>query len=216
MRYKYLLVDWDGCVIDSLNLWRREFKKRLTELGLHVTDKEVVSKAMGQRGVAHIFGLDVTELEFWDPIRQRVERKIAETPVLPGVKSTLTKLYDNGVKIGVVTSSAREIFDIGFRNRSIARLFADSVTGTDVKNLKPDPEAVNLLMSKLDATRDESLVVGDSFHDVGAGKNADVDTCLFYPKQNHSFYKYKDLLETQPTFLIEQFSDLLDIVGLKV
>ncbi len=213
MRYKYLLIDWDGCVIDSLNLWRKEIKKHLAVLGVEASNKEVVSKAMGKREAALNFGLDVDYKSFWGPIRKIVEREIANVPYLPEVEDTLKKLYENGHKMGVITSSARGVFNVGFKGRSVAKYFDATVTASDVKNLKPDPEAVNLLMSKLGASRDESLIIGDSPHDIGAGKNANVDTCLFYPKQNHSFYKYEDLLATEPTFLIEQFSDLLDVVG---
>jgi len=212
MRFKYLLLDWDGCVVDSLNLWRSTLKQRLADLGVKATDKDVVSKVMGVRNAAEAFGLEMTPDEFWDPARDVVMSHVREVHHFPGVEDTVKQLFEKDVHMGIVTSTARRIYKEALGNRTIAQYFNASVTGTDVEKLKPDAESLTKLILELGANNEETLIVGDSPHDVQAGKNAGIATCLFYPKENHLFYSFEDLLAEEPTYLIEDFTDLLDIV----
>jgi pyrophosphatase PpaX len=212
VKYKYLLLDWDGCLIDSLNVWHSALKQRLADLGVQATDEEVVEKVMGIRDVPANFGLDMTPAEFWDPARDVVVNLVREANLHAGVEETMKHLFDNEHSIGIVTSTARRIYEEGLGDRIIRKYIRASVTGTDVEDLKPSPQAIYSLMEQLGGSSHETLIVGDSPHDVEAGKNAGIDTCIYYPKENELFYSFEELLNHAPTFFIEKFPDLLDIV----
>ena len=49
-----------------------------------------------------------------------------------------------------------------------------SISGDEVKNFKPDPEGIIKTLKYFNAKSDEAIFVGDSLHDLGAARNANV------------------------------------------
>ena len=76
----------------------------------------------------------------------------------------------------------------------------------DVKEGKPNPEAVNLTLDKYGFKPEEAIVVGDTVFDVRMGINAGTRTCgVTYGNGSRESLAEAD-------WLIDDFSHLLDIV----
>lgn len=76
--------------------------------------------------------------------------------------------------------------------------------------MKPDPEPIYLnFLEKLDSKPEETLMVGDNFHDVLAGKNAGTKTAgvAWTIKGRDYLAKY------EPDYMLENMTDLLTILG---
>jgi phosphoglycolate phosphatase-like HAD superfamily hydrolase len=54
-------------------------------------------------------------------------------------------------------------------------------------------------------------MVGDSASDIGAANNAGVDSILFFPPSHSRFYDIEKLKNLQPTYIIEDFRDIVRI-----
>ncbi len=96
----------------------------------------------------------------------------------PGAVEMVAALRARGVAVGVVTSKRLEI-----ARRTLARCgFTDGydvlVCADEVTRGKPDPEPVILALERLDLTgaADRTLFVGDSPHDLKAGRAAGTKT----------------------------------------
>ncbi|MGH7483881.1 MAG: HAD family hydrolase [Longimicrobiales bacterium] len=95
----------------------------------------------------------------------------------PGLTALLESAAAHGTKLGLVTSKSREMGErtlgcCGFGVSFDALVFAD-----DVRRGKPHPEPVRRALERLGAPEPASvLFVGDSPHDVVAGRDAGVRT----------------------------------------
>lgn len=82
-------------------------------------------------------------------------------------------------------------------------------SNTDLYGSKPSPEGIEYILNKLQVKPENALMIGDSTHDIHAGKNAKVNTCAVTYG-----YRSKELLEKEaPDFMIHNISGLLDIVN---
>ena len=103
-----------------------------------------------------------------------------------GVAELIVALEQRGVAIGILTSKARDIVVEGHASGAVVELaelglgaLAEHAVGCeDVRNAKPHPEGLRLLMSRLGALARDTLVVGDSHTDILAAQAAGCWTCL--------------------------------------
>lgn len=87
------------------------------------------------------------------------------------------------------------------------------VLGTEESSFKhkPDPEIVNYIMGQLNIEPKDTVIVGDSKSDILTGKNAGIDTIAV----TYGYDKLENLKKENPTFIIDDFSKLGDIIELK-
>lgn len=94
----------------------------------------------------------------------------------PGVRAAVERLHQEGVRLGIVTSKLRSGAERGLRCCGYDGLFEALVCADDVRHHKPHPEPVTRALDALGVTADGAVFVGDSPHDVVAGRAAGVRT----------------------------------------
>ncbi|PID14113.1 pyrophosphatase PpaX [Sporosarcina sp. P34] len=130
-----------------------------------------------------------------------------------GVTDTLRKLYDLGLKMAVVSTKKRDMVERGIDLLGIAPYFETVIGLDDVTNPKPDPEPILLALQRLDRTAEESLMIGDNFHDILGGQNAGTRTAAVAWALKGEKY----LQTFKPDFMLQHMSDLLKITaGIKL
>jgi pyrophosphatase PpaX len=93
-----------------------------------------------------------------------------------GVKDVLAALRSRGYLIGVVTSKSRELALRGLRVCSLEPLIDAAVFLEDTRSHKPGPEPILAALERLNASASSAAYVGDSRHDIVAGRRAGVRT----------------------------------------
>lgn len=86
------------------------------------------------------------------------------------------------------------------------------ISADDVKNPKPDPEAVLTAANKLGISLENIIVVGDAKNDILMGKAACCKTVLFHPLEYKFFYNLNELKKEQPKYIIENIYDLVKLI----
>ncbi|HKP87366.1 MAG TPA: HAD-IA family hydrolase [Blastocatellia bacterium] len=124
-----------------------------------------------------------------------------------GVREVLEELRRRGYLIGVVTSKSRELASRGLKLCSLDELIDAAVFLEDTTIHKPQPEPVLAALAKLDLRADSAAYVGDSSHDLIAGRRAGVRTvaALWGP------FPRAELEREQPDHLAESIGALLEI-----
>ena len=119
----------------------------------------------------------------------------------------MTGLRERGVTLGVVTSKLRAGCERGLKLTGLMEHFPLLVTADDVKRPKPDPEPVELALERAGATRANTIFIGDSPHDMAAGRAAGVATAavLWGP------FSVDALNASSPTFLLERPEEILSL-----
>ncbi|MGG3467956.1 pyrophosphatase PpaX [Neobacillus pocheonensis] len=126
-----------------------------------------------------------------------------------GVSETVQTLKEKGYKLGVVTTKRHDVTMKGLRLMGLDKYFEVIVAYDHVSKTKPDPEPIFKALEQLDSTPEETIMVGDNYHDILAGKNAGTVTagCAWSIKGREYIAKY------EPDFILENMADLLSILG---
>lgn len=132
------------------------------------------------------------------------------TTLFDDVKETLDKFNNDGFYMAVASSKPKRILDkmvVAFELRGFTY-----VLGTEESNFKhkPDPEIVNYIMKNLNVSKADTVIVGDSKSDILTGKNAGIDTIAV----TYGYDKRENLENAHPTYIIDKFSELYNIVKL--
>ena len=213
--YSYILLDWDGCIAQTLELWPTAQVESFKQYGIDVTFDEAIKSCRGTWQYLHE-NFDIPEEkghEIFANTRRIVKERAGDVALYPGVMDTLAELAKRGKWLAVVTSSFTEAITGQIQALGLdPALFDVIVTGDDVTKYKPHPEATLLALAKLGARPEEALFVGDTDKDILSGKNSGVDTVLIFPAEHEKYYDRAWLESHQPDFVIESLRELLDIV----
>ncbi|MEH7383026.1 pyrophosphatase PpaX [Bacillus sp. JJ1533] len=214
MAINTLLFDLDGTLIDTNELILQSF--------LHTFETYFPERRYTREEILPFNGPTLHE-SFSSVDPERAEEMIAEyrrfnhekhdelVTEFPDVFDTIKTLKEKGYKIGVVTTKVRNTVNMGLKLTKLDQFFDVVVTLDDVKNPKPDPEPVLLALKLLGSTPDEAIMVGDNYQDIVAGQNAGTKTAgVAWSHKGKDF-----LMEYKPDFMLENMSDLLDIVLVK-
>lgn len=209
---KYVLLDWDGNLAKTLDIWLSACRAAIEKQGIYKTDEEIGSS----------FGKFTDHMKQWNVpnIEQAIvdadniaKKELPEVELYPDALLVLEKLKKRGHKLALVTTSPHENILQLIEKHGLTRIFDVLVAADDVENHKPHPEPLELAIQKLDGNKRDAIMVGDSDKDLGAAKNAGIDSVLFYPNEHKKFYDIKKLREFKPTHVISDFNDLLDITA---
>jgi pyrophosphatase PpaX len=93
-----------------------------------------------------------------------------------GAAGVIAELRQRGYRTGVVTSKSRELATRGLRLCALESLIDTAVFLEDTTRHKPGPEPILAALDRLNTAPCEAAYVGDSCHDIAAGRAAGVIT----------------------------------------
>jgi pyrophosphatase PpaX len=126
-----------------------------------------------------------------------------------GVFETVRTLKERGYKLGVVTTKRLDMTIKGLHLMNLAEFFEVIIASDHVKNVKPDPEPIYKALERLGSTPAETIMVGDNFHDILAGKNAGTTTAgVAWSIKGREY-----VAKFEPDYMLENMVDLLTILG---
>jgi HAD superfamily hydrolase (TIGR01509 family) len=133
----------------------------------------------------------------------------ATTRPFPDTIPALQALKKDGLKMGIVTNSARKAVDIVLKRYPLGRYFDVVTTRDDVTVIKPDPGIVRHALEALGVGSDECFFVGDAPGDMMAAKSLQM-VAVGIPRGSATM---EALLGTNPDYLIQSLNDLLDLIS---
>lgn len=212
-KYQYILLDWDGNLAKTLDIWLEACREPLQKRGKKLTDEEIAAS----------FGAFAKHIKDWgfgdevdiilEEADQIAKQKLPKVELYPDALEVLENLKAHGKKLALITTSPHKNIRHLLDGYDITQYFNVIIAGDDVANHKPHPEPLEKAIEALSGTKEQSVIVGDSDKDLGAANNAGIDSVLFYPPEHKKFYKLDKLTSHKPTYIIEDFRKLLDIVG---
>lgn len=182
MRATAIIFDMDGTLADSMEQYFRMACDVTALAGAPPVPRERVLALMGSGAPDLLRLLLPNEFPDAEAVLQRVVRtrlsswmrSLDEIDPLPGCVDLLWRLHGEGLRLGIATSSGRAL---PYLDRwGVRALFTSIVGREDVRNRKPDPEAVLRCLAGLGVENARALYVGDSPIDVAAGRAAGVCT----------------------------------------
>lgn len=218
MTVKCLLFDLDGTLIDSRDDLADSVNLTLSELNLANLPSEMIYNFIGE-GVFNLINRSISaslkresEIEFSNQgveIFRKIyaENCLIKTKLYEGVIETLNELGD--YQKAVITNKPWNFSVKILEGLGILHHFKIVYGGDSFAERKPSPVPLLETAKSLNYLPEECLMIGDSWVDIEAGKNAQMKTCgcVF------GFRGRDELEKAKADFLIEKFSDLLPLLN---
>jgi pyrophosphatase PpaX len=211
-RFQAVLLDLDGTLIDSIGLILESFHHTFAAFGLPLQTDEHWLRGIGTplRQVMAPYVESEAQLDAMLAAYRAHNFALhdARVAAYPGASEAVRALAEAGVKLAVVTSKSQPGTDRGLRVAGLETLIAVRICAEDVQHPKPHREPVDKAMAALGVGAAESLFVGDSVHDMHAGKAAEVATgaALWGP------FSRADLEPSHPAHWLSTPADLVRLV----
>ncbi len=174
------LFDLDGTLIDSIELILSSYRHTLSVHRGSAPSDDVWLAGLGTPLWVQFkeFTDDPDEIDAMVATyrEHNLQHHDAMVREYPGVRTAVLALQKRGVRLGIVTSKKREGALRGLDRCGFGGAFQVLVCADDVERHKPDPEPVLQALKLLDAQSHEAVFVGDSPHDLRAGRAAGVAT----------------------------------------
>jgi HAD superfamily hydrolase (TIGR01509 family) len=202
--YDAYLFDWDGTLGKTLELWLEVYRELLERFGIHGLSDELIASGFGRlRDFALEVGVRPEDVDaLVGGMKEAAARRSITVDLYDSVPELLERLKNKGKKLALITTNWVEAVNIMLEKHGLEHTFEVIVTGEDVREHKPDPEGIHITLEKLGVTKDKAVMLGDSDKDLGAAKNAGIDSILFYPPSHELFYKLSELSTHEPVRII--------------
>ena len=178
MRYRLVVFDWDGTVIDSPAAIVECMQEASRELGLPVPEPQRASHVIGL-GLHDAMKIVAPGLpgerypEFIASYRRHFLAREDTMRPFPGMRELLEELAKSRV-LAIATGKSRRGLERSLEATGVRRFFASSRCA-DETTPKPHPAMLVELMDELGVEAGGVLMVGDTSHDMEMARAAGVD-----------------------------------------
>jgi phosphoglycolate phosphatase len=208
MRYSLLVFDWDGTLIDSANAIVRCIQSACRDLGLPIPDDARASHVIGL-GLQDALAYAVPGLPSADYGRM-VERyrfhflaRDADIPLFPGAAPMLAGLRARGHVLAIATGKSRAGLARALDNTGLHPLFVTSRCA-DQCAPKPAPDMLLELMEELGTSDANTLMIGDTVHDLQMAEHAGVPAVAV----SYGAHAKADLAARSPLACLDSIEEL--------
>ncbi|MEJ2346927.1 MAG: HAD-IA family hydrolase [Gammaproteobacteria bacterium] len=176
-RFKVLIFDWDGTLMDSEAHIVQSMVSAMEQLGTEVLDARTIGNVigLGMREAVHtLFPQRRDEAfvkAFVDAYRSHFFAADAPQALFPGAASTLRGLRADGYRLAVATGKSRRGLDFALEQTGLGDLFS-ATRAADETASKPDPRMLREILAELGADPDEAIMIGDTAFDMEMARNA--------------------------------------------
>lgn len=178
MKYRLIVFDWDGTILDSPAGIAESIRASCGDLGLAVPDLELAS---------HVIGLGLPELmrkvapalplerypEFVEAYRRHFRAREPAMQLFAGMRELLEELSARAV-LGIATAKSRRGLERALDATGLRPHFRASRCADECRP-KPAPDMLLQLLHELSLSPREALMIGDTSHDLGMASAAGVD-----------------------------------------
>lgn len=178
-KYKAIIFDLDGTLINSMSYHFMAFKETLKEHGINMKDATLKNFMGGStrkilQAIKNVYNFPGKIEDIREERRYHYFRLLGNKNIIfPGIESLIKELKEN-YKLGIATGSSRVTVRYSI-NKNFQNMFDFIATINDVRRGKPFPDQLILVAKKLRVKPFECLMVGDSSYDGLAARAAGMD-----------------------------------------
>lgn len=132
------------------------------------------------------------------------ETVVSSTVMLPNVEIVLTTLSDNNYRFAIATTKIKKHVEGIIEKFGWQKIFHSYAGGDEVNNVKPAPDIFKLILERMDAEIEETVVVGDTENDIIAAQTLSLPTIGVKSPYDNSD-KVKSL---KPDYFIDSIKEL--------
>ncbi len=171
---KAVIFDMDGTLLDS---------ETVSSASTDYAFRAVLGRSLTPEENAQLIGRPVSKVlsewypdtgnKIYDVSRSFFQERAHLISPYPGIKDLISDLVEK-FRLAVVTSSRRRDAEVLLKNAALDSYIDFFIGQEDTKFQKPDPEPIELALSKLGVDANEAVFVGDQPYDIIAAHQAKV------------------------------------------
>ena len=208
---KIVILDFDGTLGNTTAVITRTTQATIAEMGLPSRTDEECASMIGLRLVEIppvLFPGYEVDVDLYAQTYRRLFHEFnveGAVELYPTVAETLKELKNRGLILTIASSRSNASLMQYIENLGMSDIITYVLGANDVREGKPNPEAVNRTLSHFGISAENAIVVGDTVFDIQMGKNAGTYTCgVTYGNGSRESMADAD-------WLIDNFSRLLEI-----
>lgn len=211
MTNKMVIFDMDGTLIDSF----RDLQVTLNEvrilLGLEVIDQNKIKGAIGAslKGMIQKLFDDCPEKvnEAIEIFKEIYHKHIVDNTVpYNGIYNIIETLKKKGMMVGVLSNKPSELVRIPLYHFKISSLMDFIYGGDSFEERKPSGEPIKRIINYFEVEPKDAVIIGDSFIDIEAGKNAGIRTIAV----TYGYSSLKELEKCNPDFTVDYPAQIIE------
>jgi phosphoglycolate phosphatase len=210
---KVVVFDWDGTIMDSVHHIISCVKTATTKMGIPMPSDENIRDVIGlslQVAVQRLFpdlGM-IRQTEMFSEFRHAYfAAEQGPVPVFPNVETVLEYLLAKDIVLAVATGKGRIGLEHDLENTGLKKYFSATRCGDEAFS-KPHPSMLLELMEQLDVSPHQTIMVGDSSHDILMAKNAKVGSIA----AAYGTHPYEELIQYEPDYIIRAIEEMTTLI----
>lgn len=211
MKYKAIIFDWDGTLMDSVSKIVETMQSSAAHLGLPIPDFHQAKDVIGISLLPALKQLFQIEDEqqamtlfhtYKDHFKQHSE---ICSPLFSGAIELLDSLKQQGYVLAVATGKGRQGLEHNWHHSNTADFFITSRTADDAQS-KPSPDMLQQILDELGFSATEVLMVGDTTYDMAMAEAINMDRIGV----SFGVHSTDQLKRHQPIAVIDSLEQLLN------
>jgi len=184
---KAIFWDNDGVLVDTEKLYYRANKETFEKMGIELSEELYIEyflkKSLGTWHLAEANGFSKKQIADYHVERDALYSHLlaTEMKVIDGVDDALQKLHGK-FKMGIVTSSHRNHFDIIHNRSNLLKYFDFVLASEDYENSKPAPDPYLMAVEISGCKNEECIAVEDSERGMKSALSAGIK-CFVIPTE---------------------------------
>lgn len=182
-RFKGVIFDMDGCLIDSERLYAQCWKMAFNKMGIPISDETLNSwNGIGGKDLERAIESVTGEARLIPELRAIRDGYLAgaledgRMPLMPYAKEIVTLAKEKGMTVGVASGTIRERAEKMLRFHGIYEMLDCTAFGNEVQAGKPAPDLYRLAMKRGGLKPSEAIAFEDSLIGVKAARAAGLRT----------------------------------------
>ena len=207
MTVSMIIFDYDGTLVDSLQLHLEIWKQVLSEVGVKMSEEELC-KRFGM--TAEDILREILPERLHNEIKSISKResnlfiaRLSELKLMPKVKEVLDELKSKSIPMAIATSIQKESLEKSLSFLGIRGYFDYVITGEEVSRGKPNPDILLEVARKATVRPESCLAVGDTVYDAEAAIRAGMKVVIVGNPAS------RNRLEEMKIPLVENFEKIL-------
>jgi phosphoglycolate phosphatase len=207
-----LIFDLDGTLIDSKLDLAHSVNAARNHLGLPPISNELVYSYVGEGApvlIRRALGAEALQEDVDRALQYFLQyyraHQLDHTTLYPGVRDALDRLKESGARLSVLTNKPVRISNEILAGLGVKDHFDYIYGGNSFEFKKPNPIGIDTIVRDTNASRERTVMVGDSGVDIQTARNAGVVACgVSYGFQPET------LVTNPPDFMIDNMAELYE------
>ncbi|MFL6233184.1 MAG: HAD family hydrolase [Thermoanaerobaculia bacterium] len=184
-RYRAVILDMDGTLLDSNEAHVKAWVEALREHGREVAEKDIwpwVGMG-GDNLLPAAVGISKESKEGKKIAETRGEifrsRYLPHLKAFPEVRPLLERMKKDGLKLVVATSSPQDEVEKAVEIVGARDLLDDITSASDAGRSKPDPDVVKAALDRVGLPAEDAIMLGDTPYDIQAAGKVGISVIAF-------------------------------------